>query len=710
MESESSENTTKITSQQRRVGLLYDQRMCNHFNPDDDRHPETPNRIRAIWDKLQTTGITDRCVILKAVEAEDKHILAVHSKKHVNQIKTISRKSFNFRRNLAARLDSIYFNEGSTESAYLAAGSAIEVVKRVASKELSSAAAIIRPPGHHAEPDEAMGFCLFNNVAIAASYLLNENSEFDVKKILIVDWDVHHGNGTQKMFWNDSRVLFFSVHRHEYGSFYPADDAGFYNMIGEGAGAGYNINVPWENGRCGDADYFAVWDHILLPVAKEFNPDIIIVSAGFDAAVGDPLGGCRVTPFGFSLMLKKLMDLAEGRIVLVLEGGYNLDSIAKSMHACLEVLLEDKPLVGSSEAYPFESTWRVIQEVRKELSPFWPTLASDLPQELISQVAQPPHTLVSSSDSEDGEAPPQLKTIAALLEEVIKPLSNLKVYAVAEQVSIGCAGSSSPGEGHSNHGGNPSKKPRCEENVVDRELFEKNSALTVSPTKTSIIRDIGVASRRKEIARGAAAMMRLLAMVLVLNDEEQSSVKDLNEARARKEELECQVLKLETDFTDYKEKYVIQSTYVTELREKKEELARVVKSMEDLKLEYAEEKKTLKARIDSLEAAVAPAQDEPDEVKMLVTRAELVDKIKLLEQDVLDSVKYGFDNAIAQLRIVNPEVELNTKGTGMLRRVVDGVIVIPPDCQSDGDEGEGNGDHEGDGEHHDEHTGGDDQI
>jgi cell division protein FtsB len=246
--------------------------------------------------------------------------------------------------------------------------------------------------------------------------------------------------------------------------------------------------------------------------------------------------------------------------------------------------------------------------------------------------------------------------------------------------------------------------------VVDRELFEKNSALTVSPTKTSIIRDMGVASRRKEITRGAAAMMRLLAMVLVLNDEEQSSVKDLNEARARKEELECQVLKLETDFTNYKEKYVIQSTYVTELREKKEELARVVKSMEDLKLEYAEEKKTLKARIDSLEAAVALAQDDPDEVKMLVTRAELVDKIKLLEQDVLDSVKYGFDNAIAQLRIVNPEVELNTKGTRMPRRVVDGVIVIPPDCQSDGDEGEGNDEHEGDAERHDEHTGGDAQI
>ncbi|XP_058754604.1 histone deacetylase 5-like [Vicia villosa] len=419
MKSESDENTSKTTSR-RNVGLLYDERMCNHFDPLDDYHPETPNRIRSIWNKLQTTGITDRCVILDAKEAEDKQLLSVHSAKHVNQIKKISSKSFNSRNNIAARLNSIYFNEGSTEAAYLAAGSTIEVAKRVASKELHSGAAIVRPPGHHAEHNEAMGFCLFNNVAIAASYLLDETPEFGVKKILIVDWDVHHGNGTQKMFWNDSRVLFFSVHRHEFGSFYPANDDGFYDKIGEGAGAGYNINVPWENGGCGDADYFAAWDHILLPVAKEFNPDIIIVSAGFDAAVGDPLGGCRITPFGYSVLLKKLTDFAEGRIVLVLEGGYNLDSIAKSTHACLEVLLEDKPLTGSSETHPFESTWRVIQAVRQKLSPFWPTLACEIPQKIIGQVAPPPHTLLSSSDSEteDDKAPLKLKNIADLLSKL----------------------------------------------------------------------------------------------------------------------------------------------------------------------------------------------------------------------------------------------------------------------------------------------------
>ncbi|KAI9088396.1 hypothetical protein K1719_029845 [Acacia pycnantha] len=414
----------------RRVGLLYDERMCNHYTPNNDYHLENPDRIRVIWQKLQDAGITERCVVLDAKEAEDRYLLSVHSKLHVNLIKHISSKLFDSRRNrIAAKLNSIYFNEGSSEAAYLAAGSVVEVVDKVARRELNSAVAIVRPPGHHAEHNEAMGFCLFNNVAIASSYLLDERPELGVKKVLIVDWDVHHGNGTQKMFWKDSRVLFFSVHRHEFGSFYPANDDGFYTMIGEGPGAGFTINVPWENGRCGDADYLAVWDHILVPVAKKFNPDIIIVSAGFDAAVGDPLGGCRVTPYGYSVMLKKLMNFAQGRIVLVLEGGYNLDSIANSVLACVEVLLEEKSITGSLEAYPFESTWRVIQEVRQQLSPFWPTLASKLPKNLISQAAPPPNTLISSSDSEteDDKGPIIAENLEKLLQSVIEPLSKLNV-------------------------------------------------------------------------------------------------------------------------------------------------------------------------------------------------------------------------------------------------------------------------------------------
>ncbi|KAL5544609.1 hypothetical protein UlMin_008393, partial [Ulmus minor] len=415
----------KKNKKQRKVGLLYDERMCKHHTPDGEFNPENPNRIRAIWNKLLDAGIPQRCVLVDAKEAEDKYRLSVHSQNHLKRIKTISSKKFNSpTARIAQKYDSIYFNEGSSEAACLAAGSVIELTKRVGKGELNSAVAIIRPPGHHAEQDEPMGFCLYNNLAIATSFLLNEKPELGIKKILIVDWDVHHGDGTQKMFYEDPRVLFFSVHRHDFGSSFPANDDGFYTMVGEGAGAGYNINVPWENDGCGDADYLAVWDHILLPVAKEFNPDIILISAGFDAAVHDPLGGCCVTPYGYSVMLKQLMSFSHGKIVLALEGGYNLESIANAMLACVEVLLEDKPLIGSLVADPLESTWRVIQVVRQELSAFWPALAKELPKKLINQIT--PAILHSSSDFDVGENEGP-NVVSENFKEVHKVIEQLKV-------------------------------------------------------------------------------------------------------------------------------------------------------------------------------------------------------------------------------------------------------------------------------------------
>ncbi|KAJ4960312.1 hypothetical protein NE237_020222 [Protea cynaroides] len=427
MEKESEKNC-----HQPRVGLVYDERMCKHSTPFGEDHPENPLRIKAIWEKLQSSGIPQRCVVLSAKEAEDRHIASVHTQNHINLIKNVSSKEFDSRRNrIASKLNSIYLNEGSSESAYLAAGSVTEVSEKVAKGELNSAVAIVRPPGHHAERDEAMGFCLYNNVAIAASYILNERPELGIHKILIVDWDVHHGNGTQKMFWKDPRVLFFSVHRFDFGTFYPGGDDGSYMMVGEGSGAGFNINVPWEHGRCGDADYFAVWDHVLIPVARAFNPDMILISGGFDAAIGDPLGGCRITPYGYSVMMKKLMEFANGKIVMALEGGYNLDSLANSVLACVKTLLGDMPIAGSSEAYPFESTWRVIQLVRQELNAFWPTLADELPKKLLLTSNKTiPAILISSSDSDDEEDEVvniNSVNLVGVVQDIIQPLSMLKV-------------------------------------------------------------------------------------------------------------------------------------------------------------------------------------------------------------------------------------------------------------------------------------------
>ncbi|KAJ3697970.1 hypothetical protein LUZ61_001675 [Rhynchospora tenuis] len=417
------------------VGLLYDDRMCAHATPDGESHPENPERLRSIWRKLQQEGITDRCVVMEAKEAQDKYIASVHSQTHINLIKTISSKELDSRRHkIARKFNSIYFNKGSSESAYLAAGSAVEVTEKVAKGELSCAIALVRPPGHHAEHDEAMGFCLFNNVAIAANYLLNERPELGVKKILIVDWDVHHGNGTQRTFYDDSRVLFFSVHRFDSGSFYPSGGDGAYCMIGEGPGQGYNINVPWEHGRCGDADYLAVWDHVLIPVVESFNPDIILVSAGFDAAAGDPLGGCSITPRGYAFLLEKLKRFAQGKLVLLLEGGYNLSSIANSVLACAHVLLGDECYSRKLDTKPFESTWRVIQLVRDELKNYWPVLSGKIPEEELKNPRSISDLqLYWSSDSESDveETVGPGGAMPSVAEDVSSRLSGLKIADAA---------------------------------------------------------------------------------------------------------------------------------------------------------------------------------------------------------------------------------------------------------------------------------------
>ncbi|KAJ0981970.1 hypothetical protein J5N97_010225 [Dioscorea zingiberensis] len=417
------------------VGLVYDDRMCRHSTPDGEPHPECPDRIRSIWTKLELEGIPQRCVVLNGKEAEDEHIASVHTNRHIKLIKAISNKEFDSQRDrVASKFNSIYLNKGSSEAAYLAAGSVVEVCKRVVEGQLRSGFAIVRPPGHHAEANEAMGFCLFNNIAIAANFLLDK-PELGIKKILIVDWDVHHGNGTQKMFYKDPRVLFFSVHRYDSGTFYPAGDDGAYFMIGEGPGAGYNINVPWEHGQCGDADYNAIWDHVLLPIAKAYNPDIILISAGFDAAIGDPLGGCCITPYGYSLLLMKLMDFAQGKIVMALEGGYNLTSLANSVFACVKTLLEEKTIKGSLRDHPFDSTWRVIQQVCQRLKSFWPFLAAEIPQELLAFTRKVTQTQLiynstSDSDVENEEGTPSQVCSANMVEEVgdiVQPFSNLRV-------------------------------------------------------------------------------------------------------------------------------------------------------------------------------------------------------------------------------------------------------------------------------------------
>ena len=273
---------------------------------------------------------------------------------------------------LEAEYDSVYFNQLTFTSALLSAGGAIETCKAVVSRQLKNGIAIIRPPGHHAECNRPSGFCFFDNVAIAARVCQIDYPD-TCRKILILDWDVHHGNGIQQAFEEDPNVLYISIHAYLDGSFYPNGPYGNHLHCGVGPGLGSNINIPWERQGMGDADYLYAFQKIVMPVAFEFSPDLVIIAAGFDAAQGDHLGGCHVTPAGYGHMTHMLMSLADGRVVACLEGGYNLRAISKSALAVTRVLMGEPP-DRLPETRPTECGLRDVRMVARHQSRFWKSL------------------------------------------------------------------------------------------------------------------------------------------------------------------------------------------------------------------------------------------------------------------------------------------------------------------------------------------------
>jgi histone deacetylase 6 len=338
------------------TGLVYDERFLAHRAPYD--HPEHPGRLRAIWSRLESDGLVGRCRRVPAREATREELERVHTPAHVAAIEATASQP-------DLQLDpDTYTNRESALAARLAAGGLVDLAGAVASGALDNGLALLRPPGHHAETDRAMGFCLFNNVAVAAHAV---QASASARRILIVDWDLHHGNGTQHSFWNDPSVLYFSTHQFP---FYPG--TGAIGELGGGEGRGFTINVPLLAG-CGDAEYLAAFDRILLPVAERFVPDLVLVSAGFDAADGDPLGEMRLSSDGYAAMTSRLKRLAGGRVVLALEGGYDLDAIAAAAAACLQTLLGD-PAPPEPAAAPSAAASRVLDAAADSVRPFWPGL------------------------------------------------------------------------------------------------------------------------------------------------------------------------------------------------------------------------------------------------------------------------------------------------------------------------------------------------
>uniref|UniRef100_A0AAY4DH11 Histone deacetylase n=1 Tax=Denticeps clupeoides TaxID=299321 RepID=A0AAY4DH11_9TELE len=273
--------------------------------------------------------------------------------------------------------DTIWNEVHSSSAARLAVGSVVELVFKVASGELKNGFAVVRPPGHHAEESTPMGFCYFNSVAIAAKLLQHR---LNVSKILIVDWDVHHGNGTQQAFYTDPNVLYLSLHRYDNGNFFPGSGAP--DEVGSGPGLGFNVNMAFTGGLdppMGDAEYLSAFRTVVMPIANEFAPDVVLVSSGFDAVEGHPppLGGYRLTAKCFGYLTKQLMGLAGGRLVLALEGGHDLTAICDASEACVSALLGNELEPLSEEVLqqrPNTNAVRSMEKVLEAHGKYWRSL------------------------------------------------------------------------------------------------------------------------------------------------------------------------------------------------------------------------------------------------------------------------------------------------------------------------------------------------
>ncbi|XP_076888896.1 histone deacetylase 15-like [Bidens hawaiensis] len=360
-----SEASSRPTSPHKLTAVGFDERMLLHSEVEmkSHPHPERPDRLRAIAASLATSGIfPGRCHPISAREITREELLKVHSNENIESVQLSSQCVASY------FTPDTYANKDSALAARLAAGLCADLASATYSGRAKNGFALVRPPGHHAGVKHAMGFCLHNNAAVAASAAQAAGA----KKVLILDWDVHHGNGTQEIYEQNKTVLYISLHRHEGGKFYPGTGAA--HQVGSMGGEGFCVNVPWSRGGVGDNDYIFAFEHIVLPIAREFAPDFTIISAGFDAARGDPLGCCDVTPAGYAQMTKMLSSLSRGKLLVILEGGYNLRSISSSATAVIKVLLDEKPENMLENVTPSKSGLRTVLEVLKIQNNFWPNL------------------------------------------------------------------------------------------------------------------------------------------------------------------------------------------------------------------------------------------------------------------------------------------------------------------------------------------------
>jgi len=338
-----------------KTALVTDRHYLDHFP--GRGHPERPERVKVLLD-LADGLRRERLQRVAPREATTAELELCHDPRYVALVsQTASRDSYDFDPDTHA-------SRATYHTSILAAGGVLTAVDAVLDGQADNGFAIVRPPGHHALPHHAMGFCFFNNVAVAASYLTRVKG---LERVMILDWDVHHGNGTQEIFYASPQVLYCSLHQFPH---YPG--TGSVREIGIEEGRGFTVNLPLP-ATFGDPEYLSAFDRIILPIGRQFRPDFLLVSAGFDCHFRDPLADMRVTEQGFAAMARRLKGLAaeccRGRIVLALEGGYDLAALASSVRDVIEELGREagEPIAS---APPDREAW-LLEKVRKEMSPFW---------------------------------------------------------------------------------------------------------------------------------------------------------------------------------------------------------------------------------------------------------------------------------------------------------------------------------------------------
>ena len=366
-----------------KLAMVRDEKFRDHLTP--ELHPESPARLAAIDKALHRSHLMKEVRQLKARLATEDELASVHKTYYIEHLQEDAAKAKNSAQIIPLDPDT-FMSAETYDTAKLAAGAGLVAVDALKRKDTDSSFVVVRPPGHHALADRPMGFCLFNNLAVAARYA---QQKLGYKRIFVVDWDVHHGNGTQALFYDDPSVLFLSFHQYP---FWPPD-SGWYTEDGAGDGKGYNVNIPLPAGT-GDKGYLKGWDEIVKPVCQEYQPDLIMLSAGYDAHQADPLGQQQISTTGYALLTQRLRELAdEGnrKIVGFLEGGYNTKSLSDAVVATMKVLNANHP--GDAKmivpGLPTDESGSVapitgdrnpelvnerIKEIRRYLASYWKSL------------------------------------------------------------------------------------------------------------------------------------------------------------------------------------------------------------------------------------------------------------------------------------------------------------------------------------------------